>query len=129
MLFQFFGGLKDAGATGNGLILVVLVYCTAASSGGHLNPAVTLALTVTKQIPPLKMLIYWAAQFSGGIIGAAFYYAMDPWSLYPTTYSTTLADPPTPSCTLPCGGSGMNPTDESGMCTLNAGHIFAMEFL
>ena len=75
ILFQFFGGLAAAGAPGNGVVstpdivvsvllwyltlgsspspqvLAVLIYCTAAISGGHLNPAVSLALCITKQIP------------------------------------------------------------------------------
>lgn len=126
MLFQFFGGLKNAGPSGNGMALVVLIYCTAAISGGHLNPAVTLGLAVTRQIPPMKALAYWVAQFTGGIIGAAFYYALDPSSLYPTA---GYGDSATPSCTLPCGGAGLNPTSEAAKCTLNAGHIFGMEFL
>jgi hypothetical protein len=50
-LFQFFGGLQSAGPAGNGVVLAVLIYCTAAISGGHLNPAVTGALALTKQIP------------------------------------------------------------------------------
>merc|ERR1719502_1530766 len=49
-LFQFFGGMPGAGAPGNGIALMVLIYGTASISGGHLNPAVSCALAVTQQI-------------------------------------------------------------------------------
>jgi aquaporin PIP len=37
----------------------------------HLNPAVTLAFMIKKQerVPFFKGLIYWAAQFTGAIVG------------------------------------------------------------
>ncbi|HQR06223.1 MAG TPA: MIP/aquaporin family protein [Gemmatales bacterium] len=50
--------------------VTVAVYCVNAISGAHLNPAVTLALTVndpTKYVPLLPQ--YLGAQFLGGIIG------------------------------------------------------------
>lgn len=123
MLFQFFGGLGGAGADGNGVVLVVLIYCTAAISGGHLNPAVTFALTITQQIPPVKMLVYWVAQLTGGIVGAAFY-----WGMNPMEFDASIQGSPTErgaGCTLPCGGGGLL----DGSCSLNGGHIFGMEFL
>jgi len=76
-LFQFFGGLPGAGATGNGLALIVLIYGTASISGGHLNPAVSLALAVTQQITPKKAGIYMLCQLLGGICGAAMVYAIN----------------------------------------------------
>merc|ERR1712086_1157830 len=106
ILFQFFGGLASAGAAGNGIVLAVLIYGTAAISGGHLNPAVSLALCVTKQIPPKKMAFYWVAQFAGGVLGALFY--------------KDLQD--SPGCTLPCG-------DANSACKLTATNVFGFEFL
>jgi MIP family channel proteins len=106
ILFQFFGGLAAAGAPGNGVVLAVLIYCTAAISGGHLNPAVSLALCITKQIPPKKMALYMVAQFAGGCLGAFFYKEMQD----------------SPGCTLPCGGSG-------AACQLTSGNVFGIEFL
>lgn len=104
-LFQFFGGLPmgDYAAAGNGLALVVLVYATASISGGHLNPAVSFGLFVTQQISFMKMLLYWIAQFAGGLCGASWVYAINNgqygnlWGLatglgcksYTGTYSTT----------------------------------------
>jgi glycerol uptake facilitator-like aquaporin len=66
-----------AGGPGNGIVLMVLIYGTASISGGHLNPAVTFGLTVTQQITPVKMIIYWLAQICGGICGAAWVYALN----------------------------------------------------
>ena len=39
-------------------------------SGGHFNPAVTLAAIVIKRIRPLDGVIYMLAQLSGGVLGA-----------------------------------------------------------
>jgi MIP family channel proteins len=39
-------------------------------SGGHFNPAVTLAAWVIKRISSLDALIYMLAQLSGGVLGA-----------------------------------------------------------
>ena len=39
-------------------------------SGGHFNPAVTLAAMAIKRINPLDGLIYMLAQLSGGVLGA-----------------------------------------------------------
>lgn len=131
MLFQFFGGLKTAGAAGNGVILAVLIYNTAAISGGHLNPAVTFALALTQQIPPLKMVVYWCAQLMGGIVGAAMYAGLEPNKLY---YGQNLYLNSRSGCTVPCGGTatGIGELASGGVgngCNLTAGHIFGIEFL
>lgn len=116
ILFQFFGGLYTMeGAVANGVILVVLIYCTAAISGGHLNPAVSFALAITKQIPPLKMVCYWGAQILGCTIGALFYQAIQ------NSNSTSNHHP---GCTLPCNGVGL---DTDG-CKLTGINIFGFEF-
>jgi MIP family channel proteins len=39
-------------------------------SGGHFNPAVTLAAAAIKRISPVDALIYMLAQFSGAVLGA-----------------------------------------------------------
>lgn len=59
-----------AGLT-QGLAIGSLVYAIAFTSGGHINPAVTLALTVSGDIPILHALAYMIAQLTGGISGAA----------------------------------------------------------
>jgi MIP family channel proteins len=57
-------------ALAHGLTIALLVSATAKISGGHINPAVTLAALVTGKIAPGKALMYIAAQLIGGILGA-----------------------------------------------------------
>jgi len=56
----------------HGLAIVVLLFASLHISGGHLNPAVTLAMIVTGNIRLGKGVGYIGAQFLGGICGAAF---------------------------------------------------------
>jgi len=60
-----------------GVTIFVLVYVAAAFSGGHLNPAVSLAFVITKKISLLRFFLYVAAQLSGATVGAALVRAMD----------------------------------------------------
>ena len=53
-----------------GLAIAVLVSCINDISGGHINPAVTWALTVTGNLPVKTSLIYVTAQILGAITGA-----------------------------------------------------------
>ena len=53
-----------------GLALFGLVVIFRAASGGHFNPAVTLAVAAIKRISPVDALIYMLAQLSGGVLGA-----------------------------------------------------------
>ena len=57
-------------ALGHGLIVLGLVYAFASVSGGHFNPAVTVALLVAGKIALAKSVYYWIAQFAGAIVGA-----------------------------------------------------------
>lgn len=57
-------------ALAHGLTIAVMVSATAAISGGHLNPAVTLGALVGGKIEILGAVGYWIAQFLGGIAGA-----------------------------------------------------------
>jgi MIP family channel proteins len=57
-------------ALAHGLTIAVMVSATAAISGGHLNPAVTLGALVGGRIGILGAVGYWVAQFAGGIAGA-----------------------------------------------------------
>merc|ERR1712110_375028 len=44
-------------------------------SGGHVNPAVSLALLISKQIKPVTFALYVVAQLIGGFLGAALTHA------------------------------------------------------
>lgn len=55
-------------ALAHGLILGIMVTATMNVSGGHINPAVTLAMLVTGRISIVKALAYIAAQIAGGVV-------------------------------------------------------------
>ncbi len=51
-------------------LLFGLIVMFGVVSGGHFNPAVTLAAAAIKRIAPLDAVIYILAQLSGGVLGA-----------------------------------------------------------
>ncbi len=51
-------------------LLFGLIVMFGVVSGGHFNPAVTLAAAVLKRISPIDAAIYGLAQLSGGVLGA-----------------------------------------------------------
>jgi MIP family channel proteins len=53
-----------------GLIIMVMVYATGHLSGAHINPAVTVAFTLTRHFPPREALAYIAAQLAGAALAA-----------------------------------------------------------
>jgi aquaporin Z len=57
-------------ALAHGLTIAVMVSATAAISGGHLNPAVTLGALVSGRIGIVGAAGYWVAQVLGGVGGA-----------------------------------------------------------
>ncbi|MBM9507634.1 MIP/aquaporin family protein [Actinacidiphila acididurans] len=66
------GGLgnHDSIAWAWGIGVTLGVYTAARLSGGHLNPAVTLALAAFKGFSWRKVLPYWIAQFLGAFVAA-----------------------------------------------------------
>ncbi|MGE3309477.1 MAG: MIP/aquaporin family protein [Limisphaerales bacterium] len=61
-------------AAGWGMAVFVGAFCSARASGAHLNPAVTLAMTMTGNLEAAKLPGYMLAQLLGGITGAAAVY-------------------------------------------------------
>jgi aquaporin Z len=57
-------------ALGFGLVLTFLVFAIGSISGAHVNPAVTLAMMVGRQMPVKEGLSYMGAQVVGAIGGA-----------------------------------------------------------
>ncbi len=53
-----------------GLVIVAMAYSIGNVSGCHINPAVSLAMLIRKEISLVDFLFYVLAQFVGGIIGA-----------------------------------------------------------
>jgi glycerol uptake facilitator protein len=49
-------------------------FCSAAQSGAHLNPAVTIAMVAAGKLESYKLAGYLIAQMLGGIIGGALVY-------------------------------------------------------
>jgi MIP family channel proteins len=48
-----------------GLAVMVMVYATGHLSGAHVNPAVTVAFTLTRHFPPREAVAYLGAQLAG----------------------------------------------------------------
>jgi aquaporin Z len=53
-----------------GLALLAGLYAFGEVSGGHYNPAVSLAMFVAGRLPSGDLVSYWIAQFAGGILAA-----------------------------------------------------------
>jgi MIP family channel proteins len=51
-------------------LLFGLIVMFGVASGGHFNPAVTLAAAVIRRIDPIDAVVYILAQLSGGVLGA-----------------------------------------------------------
>lgn len=61
-----------------GAVLMAMVYAGGHISGGHYNPAVTVAVLVRGRITATEALGYIAAQVGGGIAGAAVVHLCSP---------------------------------------------------
>lgn len=86
---------RHPGALGNvgiglvfGLVIMVMVYATGHLSGAHINPAVTVAFTLTRHFPPRDAIAYVAAQLSGAAAAALLLLAM--WGGQPAHLGATL---------------------------------------
>jgi MIP family channel proteins len=71
-----------------GLVIMVMIYATGHLSGAHINPAVTLAFTLTRHFPGRDAIAYIAAQL-GGASAAAFVLAAA-WSGKPADLGATV---------------------------------------
>jgi len=59
-----------------GFTIFVLAHCFGHISGAHVNPAVTLALIIGREIPLLKGVLYIVAQFFASIISSGILMAV-----------------------------------------------------
>ena len=71
-----------------GLIIMVMIYATGHLSGAHINPAVTLAFTLTRHFPRRDAIAYVAAQLIGATAGALLLLAA--WSDKPAALGATV---------------------------------------
>merc|ERR1711862_33539 len=61
-------------AFGYGLALTLGILASGGVSGGHLNPAVTLAMATLKKCKWIQVPVYWAAQSLGAFLASAILY-------------------------------------------------------
>jgi aquaporin NIP len=71
-----------------GLIIMVMVYATGHLSGAHINPAVTIAFTLSRHFPPRDAAAYVLAQLAGAVAGALVLLAV--WPDQPGQLGATL---------------------------------------
>ncbi len=71
-----------------GLVIMVMVYATGHLSGAHLNPAVTVAFTLTRHFPARDAVAYVGAQIMGAIAAAFALLAM--WPARPASLGATV---------------------------------------
>jgi glycerol uptake facilitator protein len=67
------------------IAVTMAVYVAGGVSGAHINPAVTLAFAIRKELAWSKVLPYWIAQVAGAFCGAAivyldYYPAINAWN-------------------------------------------------
>jgi MIP family channel proteins len=73
------GGLGSVGVgIVFGLVIMVMVYATGHLSGAHINPAVTVAFTLTRHFPARDAAAYLVAQLAGAVLGALVLLAVWP---------------------------------------------------
>ena len=66
---QFGSDFAVVGLT-QGFLLLGLIAYLGGVSGGHFNPAVTVAAAILRRIDPVDAVVYILAQLSGGVLGA-----------------------------------------------------------
>jgi aquaporin NIP len=74
-----------------GLVVMAMIYATGHLSGAHINPAVTLAFTLTRHFPAREAAAYIAAQCAGAIAGALALLAV--WPDQPAQLGATVPAP------------------------------------
>ena len=71
-----------------GLVIMVMIYATGHLSGAHINPAVTIAFTLTRHFPGRDAVAYIGAQLAGAVAGAFLLLAA--WSSKPADLGATV---------------------------------------
>src|SRR2546423_542358 len=71
-----------------GLVIMVMVYATGHLSGAHINPAVTIAFTITRHFPAREAVAYIAAQLTGATAAALVLWGV--WTDKPAHLGATI---------------------------------------
>lgn len=86
---QFEGSIGATGVAATfGLIIMAMIYATGHLSGAHINPAVTIAFSLTRHFPPREAVAYIGAQLAGAAIGALALLAV--WPEKPANLGATI---------------------------------------
>jgi len=86
---QYDGALGTVGVSlVFGLVIMVMVYATGHLSGAHINPAVTIAFTLTRHFPARDAAAYIGAQLAGAIAAALLLLAV--WPDQPAALGATV---------------------------------------
>jgi aquaporin Z len=72
---------------GIGAVLMVMIYAGGHLSGGHYNPAVTMAVLMRRRIGLRDAVAYWVVQFGAGLLAAVVVRTV----VDPTRMATTAA--------------------------------------
>lgn len=59
-----------------GFALLIMAYAIGPVSGCHVNPAVTLAMVLTKKVKASLLPFYWAGQLAGAALGGLIIYSV-----------------------------------------------------
>ncbi|KAM7535985.1 hypothetical protein Aperf_G00000102527 [Anoplocephala perfoliata] len=74
-----------------GMALYLGLWITGATSGGQMNPVVTLAAAITRRTPLLFVPVYLVAQFAGALVSMGLAFWLSPYtSSAGNTYGLTL---------------------------------------
>ncbi|XP_074646932.1 aquaporin-4-like isoform X2 [Tubulanus polymorphus] len=80
-----------------GLAVGTLIWCLGNASGGHINPAVSVAMVVTGKISIARTMLYMFAQCGGAIVGAGILRGVTPYQVSEKIGATVLATFMTPA--------------------------------
>ncbi|MFQ5941972.1 MAG: MIP/aquaporin family protein [Anaerolineales bacterium] len=70
-MVSFGPGVGDLAPLAIGSVLAVMIYAGGHISGGHYNPAVTLAVWLRGKVSAGGAIAYWVVQIAAGIVAAA----------------------------------------------------------
>jgi aquaporin NIP len=86
---EYGGGLGVVGiALVFGLVIMVMIYATGHLSGAHINPAVTIAFTLTRHFAARDAVAYVTAQLLGAAAGA--FVLLGVWPSQPAELGATM---------------------------------------
>lgn len=74
-----------------GLSVATMVWCIGNVSGGHINPAVTMAMLITRKISVARAILYVICQCVGAIAGSALLMGVTPQKLRGPLGMTTVS--------------------------------------